>query len=298
MGREICGTGDGLERLYHATAYLRHLPRDARDARNPGNAVMPRRAGLRVLAGSAVLAIGAAMVTPAARAVSAGAAPLHDSSCPTNPYAYLTPPSGAARLTPSTATSRLPVSGGSVAGAELSTGEDPPQAALTTMTGSILPPAGATSVTLTITPVAAPAVLPGGGRVDGNFYRYTAVGGNGMAATTSSSRPMTVQLRPTRSGARETVERFDGTRWTALHTSVGTGCGTPMAAPTGALGTFVLVAPAATPAGSTATTVPLWVPVLGVAVGVFGLVLVLLAIRPVSGVRPGSPRRPAAPPPA
>jgi hypothetical protein len=225
-----------------------------------------------------------------------GGPALYDSVCAANPYAYLSPPAGAAKLAPSSASHTVPVSSGTVEGTELNTNELPPQAELTTDTGSIVAPPGATSVTFSIRPLPAPGILPGNGRRDGNFYLFTAIGSNGVAATTNPARPVTVQLRPTVAGAVETIDRLDGNHWTALQTSVGAGCALSMVADTGTLGTFVLVAtgasPTPTPPGG---PVPLWLGVTAAVLGVIGVALVVLALRPRPvplSVRPRHPRSP------
>lgn len=234
----------------------------------------PRTRALLALAGAASL-LGLVWF-----ALPTGGPPLYDGVCVADPYAYLSPPSGASRLAPSSASHQIEVSGGAVVGSELNTDELPPQAELTTQPGSIIAPAGATSVTISIRPVAPPSVRPTNGAPDANFYLFTAVGSDGAPVTFDGSRPMTVELRPSvATGTLETIDRLDGDHWVALTTSLG-GCAISMVANTPMLGMFVVVGAgqAAAPSrgsgtGATAT----WV-IVGGGLAALALIAVALAL--------------------
>ena len=242
----------------------------------------PRTRALLALGGAASL-LGLVWL-----ALPNGGPPLYDGVCVADPYAYLNPPPGAARLAPSSASHQVEVSGGAVVGSELNTDELPPQAELTTQPGSIVPPAEATSVTIGIRPVSPPAVPPTNGVPDGKFYLFTAVGSNAAPVTFDGSRPMTVELRPSvATGALETIDRLDGDHWVALTTSLG-GCAISMVANTPMLGTFVVVgagqaaAPSSSSGSSPGSGAPAsWVIVAGglAALAAIALALVLLRRR-------------------
>lgn len=169
-------------------------------------------------------------------------------------------------------------------GSELNTDELPPQAELTTEAGSIVPPAGATSVIIGIRPVSPPAVRPTNGVPDGNFYLFTAVGSNAAPVTFVGGRPMTVELRPSvATGTLETIDRLDGDHWVALTTSLG-GCAISMVANTPMLGTFVVVGAgqAAAPGSAPGSGAPAsWIIAAGglAALAAIALALVLLRRR-------------------
>ena len=199
-----------------------------------------------------------------------------------DPYAYLSPPPGAAPHAPSSASHQVEVSRGAVVGSELNTDELPPQAELTTQPGSIVPPAGATSVTIAIRPVSPPSVRPTNGVPDGNFYLFTAVGSNAAPVTFDGSRPMTVELRPSVAiGTLETIDRLDGDHWVALTTSLG-GCAISMVANTPMLGTFVVVgagqaaAPGSAPGSGAPAT---WVIVAGGLAALAAIAVALAVLR-------------------
>lgn len=174
--------------------------------------------------------------------------PLYDGACVGNPYQYLNPPAGAPTTPPTSGKHSVSVQGGTVPGTIVQTGEFPAQAQLSSDDGSIIPPAGATQVTLTIDPVPPPAVLPADGGIDGNVYRMAATGNTGGAARVDATKPLTVTLRTTQiSGALETVEEFDGSNWTQLQTQPPGTCAFFYTATATTLGDFALVKTAATP---------------------------------------------------
>jgi hypothetical protein len=123
---------------------------------------------------------------------------------------------------------------------EVADNDTTPQAQVIVGLGSLTPPPGATTATVTITPVAPPAVKPPGGVIDGNVYSFEVQSG-GAPLSLAPAHPATVVLEaPSSGGAQPTLEHFDGTRWTALKTFTA-GCGTTYEAASPTLGLFALV---------------------------------------------------------
>ncbi|TMC48816.1 MAG: hypothetical protein E6J14_10200 [Chloroflexi bacterium] len=146
------------------------------------------------------------------------APPLYDSApAPADPYRFLTssPPAAvAAKDVPVTGASSPPF----IAGSD----ENPPQAQILVGAGSLPLPPGATTVRVTITPVAPPPIAPAHQRVDGNVYRF-ALTASGTPVGLRAGAPATIVLRGPSGAGQATVARFDGTGWTTLNsTPIGT----------------------------------------------------------------------------
>jgi hypothetical protein len=123
---------------------------------------------------------------------------------------------------------------------EVADSDTNPQAQIIVGLGSLTPPPGATTATVTIAPVPPPPVKPPGGTIDGNVYSFEVQSG-GHQLSLAQAHPATVVLEaPSMGGAQPTLEHFDGARWTALKTFTA-GCGTTFEAASPALGLFALV---------------------------------------------------------
>lgn len=132
---------------------------------------------------------------------------------------------------------------------ELVTGEATPQAQLIVAANSFAVPAG-TTVQVTISPVKPPSVAPNGGGIVGNAYQVSARSSTGQALDLTPGHPATVVLAlPSSGGPDVTLERFDGSAWTALKT-FGNGCGDTDEAASPSLGVFALVVAGSGPTGS------------------------------------------------
>lgn len=194
------------------------------------------------------LALGAAATSLGALAVlhAAGGTgpPLYDGLCVPPNYLTLGANPGPASASATYSASDLNQT------QELATAEQQaPQAQMIIASGSFTVPPGAT-VKVTITPVAPPSARPVGGSIAGNVYRFAAETSTGQALDLAAGHPATIVLEaPSAGGPQLTLERFDGSSWTALKTFQ-SGCGTTEEAAAPALGMFALVA-AGQSAGST-----------------------------------------------
>jgi hypothetical protein len=123
---------------------------------------------------------------------------------------------------------------------ELADNQSAPQAQIIIGAGTFAPAPGASTVTVTITPIKPPAVRPGGS-IDGNVYEFEATSG-GKPVQPAPGHPVTIVLGSTATGGPTlTLEHFDGSRWTALKTFQ-SGCGSTFDAASPTLGLFALVA--------------------------------------------------------
>jgi hypothetical protein len=161
-----------------------------------------------------------------------GSPPIYDGQCIANPYVTLSsspPAQGATKTFPTAST---------FPSAEVLTSETPPQAQILMLAGTFV---NSTPVTVSITPVPAPAVKPPNGTIQGNVYRFSAVNASGAAvAPVSSSLAVYVILRALTSPG-PTIDRFNGTKWIPLDT-LPEGCGNSFEVTTSQLGDFATVA--------------------------------------------------------
>ena len=198
------------------------------------------------------------------RFLPAGSPPIYDGQCIANPYAMLggTPaPQSASTTFPAAAT--FPA-------AEVLTGETPPQAQILMEAGTF---DNSTPVTVSITPVPAPAAKPPDGTIEGNVYRFSALNTSGTELQPASpSLAVFIILRGLTSIPAPTIDRFNGTSWSPLST-LNAGCGNTFEVTSTQLGEFAAVRP-----GGSATTPPAsagGVPVVAI---IAGLVIVLVVL--------------------
>jgi hypothetical protein len=223
--------------------------------------------------GIALLALGAL----AAGRATGGGPPLYDGLCVPPQYRLLgagpPPPTASAVYTASQLAGTL----------ELADNETTPQAQIIMGAGTLAPASGASTITLTITPVKPPAAHPGG-RIDGNVYDFEATSG-GQPVEAAPSHPVTVSLGSTTMGGPTlTLEHYDGKRWTALKTFPN-GCGSTFDAASPSLGLFALVASGASssPGSSSGGSGP------SALVFIVGALVVLALV--IAAVRAGRQRR-------
>jgi hypothetical protein len=143
-------------------------------------------------------------------------APLYDGVVVQDPYRYLAPGANQAG-SPTAATSSVPVQGTTSPPFAVATTESPPQAQLIAGPGAFVIPAGTTSLTVAITPVAA-AVPPSIGAITGNAYRVSAVDQDGAALRITGGTLPTVVLRAPIGIVEATIAHLDGTTWQELPT--------------------------------------------------------------------------------
>ncbi|MGH7721986.1 MAG: hypothetical protein ACRENL_04010 [Candidatus Dormibacteria bacterium] len=215
-------------------------------------------------------AAGVALLALAAVRGAGGGPPLYDGICLPPQYTML----GAS---PGPTTASHTFSADDLASSQpLSTGESTPQAQMIFAGGSLAPPPGSSSVTVTITPVRPPAVKPADGTIDGNVYDFEARSA-GRSVPLAAGHPATIVLAATSSGGPQlVVEHFDGSRWAALGKTFQSGCGTTYEAASPTLGLFVLVAQGAGgghPGGSQGGGVPVVLIVVVVVVALLAVVI-------------------------
>lgn len=214
--------------------------------------------------------IGAALSLAALAAVrnGGGGPPLYDGICAPPSYAVLgsTPGPGSASAT-YTASDLATTQ-------ELATPPQiAPQAQVILGSGTLSPPAGASTVTLTIAPVKPPAVKPEG-TIDGNVYDIEAASG-GRPVAVAANHPVTIALESTAAGGPTlTLEHLVGTRWIPLKTFQ-SGCGTTFDAAAPSLGMFALVAQGGSSGGGGGSSAggPSVLLILVVVVVVLGLII-------------------------
>jgi hypothetical protein len=212
-----------------------------------------RRTGLATLA-AGLLIVGAAQV-----AAPIAQPPLYDGVVPLEPYRWIAPPPdhpGGAEG----ATATVAVKGGRSELVAVATPEMSPQAQVFAVPGALTLPRGATSITVSITPLE-PDTSPTDGYIDGNAYRILLTDQAGAAITAEPSQRVSIVLRPADPTLEDaTIAQFDGVMWRAIETSPPSMTGGGFLAVVTSFGDFALVArgsspyPSSTP--STATTPP------------------------------------------
>ena len=185
----------------------------------------------------AVVAVSAAALAGLWRLLPAGSPPLYDGICIADPYRPL-----GQSPAPSSASKTYPA--GEFPTSEVITGENPAQAQLLMMMGTL--PTSSAAATVTITPVAIPAPPPSGLRLDGNVYRMQAMDASGRVLQPAAQEPVTVVLRGTGSAGELTMYAYSGTAWHGLQT-FNAGCGYEFEAVSTTLGDFGLFAQGAGP---------------------------------------------------
>ncbi|MGA7987920.1 MAG: hypothetical protein WCB51_05920 [Candidatus Dormiibacterota bacterium] len=183
--------------------------------------------------GWVVVVVAIAAVAGVSRVLPSGSPAIYDGNCIANPYETLGgSPAPQPASTSFPASSQFPTS-------EVFTGETPPQAQLLMEPGTF---DNSTALTISITPVPAPAVKPPNGTIEGNVYKFAAVNAAGVALQPKAGIPVTIVLRATASTPTPVIDRFDGTAWTPQPT-FNSGCGNTFELTSTRLGEFAAVAP-------------------------------------------------------
>lgn len=168
------------------------------------------------------------------RELPAASPPIYDGNCIADPYVTLTSHPAAKG-----ATTTYPATKAPFPNSEVYTGETPPQAQLLMEGGSF---GNTAAVTVSVTPVPAPALKPSNGTIEGNVYKFSAVNAAGVAVAPRANVLLTIVLRGTKSVPAPIIDRFNGTAWVPLTTQNG-GCGNTFIAPSKQLGEFAAVEP-------------------------------------------------------
>ncbi len=201
------------------------------------------------------------------RVLPAASPPIYDGNCIADPYVTLTSHPAAKGATTTYPATKTPF-----VDSEVFTGETPPQAQLIMESGSF---DNTVTVTISITPVAPPAVKPPNGTIEGNVYKYSAVNPAGAVVAPRRNVLLTIVLRGTKSLPAPIIDRFNGAAWVPLTTQNG-GCGNTFIAPSMQLGEFAAVEPGGSspsqPAAGAGVVGPLVIGALG------GLLVVAIVV--------------------
>jgi hypothetical protein len=220
--------------------------------------VTPRR-------GWAVVVLSMLALTLVWRFLPEGSPPIYDGQCIADPYVTLSsnpPAKGVTQTFPIAST---------FPSAEVNTTESPPQAILLTLVGTFV---NSTPVTVSVTPIPAPAVKPPNGHIQGNVYRFSAVNASGMQLEpVSKALAVYVILRALQSVPAPTIDRFNGTSWVPLDT-MNEGCGNSFEVMTTQLGDYATVVSAA---GTSPASSGGGIPGLAI-IGVLALLLIIAVV--------------------
>jgi hypothetical protein len=203
------------------------------------------------------------------RFLPGGSPPIYDGECIADPYVTLSsnPPAQAAKTTYPKA-STFPA-------ANVYTGETPPHAQILIESGTFV---NTTPVTVSITPMAPPAVKPPNGKIQGNVYRYSAANASATELEPlSQSLAVYIFLRGLTSVPAPTIDRFNGSSWTPLST-MNAGCGNTFQATSTQMGEFGAVAPASGTTPASGGGIPGTAVIGGLAVLLIIAIVALLAI--------------------
>jgi hypothetical protein len=133
------------------------------------------------------------------------------------------------------------------------TPETPPQAQAIADIGSLDLPRGTTSITVSIEPVAPPAVQPADGVIAGNVYRIRAINQRGASIGVKAGGQLTMLFRGPPNLTSAKVETFDGGLWQPVGQTDPAGIPDMFTTLVSSLGEFALVAPSGwTPVGAKA----------------------------------------------
>ena len=197
----------------------------------------------------ALLALVAGLlVITGSRLAAPGAPPLYDGVVPLEPYLWVDPPPGGAGG-PQGASAEIPNVGGGNDLIAVATTELQPQAQIFATPGALVMSPGATSVKVSIEPLA-PTVEPADGHVSGNVYRIVVTDDQGRPLTAPESAKVSVVLRagdPNLTSASIGILQ-DGS-WKILAASVA-GFGATFIAVVTEFGDFAVVAPGPDPNAS------------------------------------------------
>ena len=165
--------------------------------------------------GAAVLLAGIGVILVAQLSRSSLTAPLFDGVLVEDPYLFVAPPTGAAG-DPQPVEVTDPVANGLVPLIAVATSEVPPQAQIIAQEDAFEVPGAATSVIVSIMPVA-----PSDQLVAGNVYRFAVTDQGGTPLSIRSSALVTVVLRAPQPGNEMAIARLGDAGWVVLPTNHG-----------------------------------------------------------------------------
>jgi hypothetical protein len=181
----------------------------------------------------------------AAWALAPATSPIYDGpQAPDEPYRYVKPPPGyPSTKPPTTARAVVPVHNGNNGAQYANTAEFAPQISVYVAPGALGVPPGATSITLTATPLAPTSPLPTDGTIVGNVYRISATAGTTeVPIVGKGNQAATIQMRaPTAKQPGPVFEHLSASGWTRGGRTIRIGNDIYQASPVTALGDWALV---------------------------------------------------------
>ena len=208
-----------------------------------------RRVALATLATGLLVIVAAQVLAPAA------APPLYDGVVPLEPYVWADPPPdhpGGAQG----ASATISVENGTNDLVAVATPEMVPQAQVFAVPGSLTLQPGATSIKVSIVPIAPPA-LPSTGYIDGNAYRILLTDQTGAPITADPAQRVSVVIRSADPALAEaTIALFDGTAWQPLETSPPDMPGGGFVAVVSEFGDFAIIASGVSPYPTASASAP------------------------------------------
>jgi hypothetical protein len=164
---------------------------------------------------TAVAALAAAWVAAPA------AVPLYDGpGFPDEPYRYVSPPPGY-RTTPAAtdAQQTLQVRGGLSTAGFVNSAERGPQISVYIPPTGLQPPAGATTITVSATPLAPSSPLPTDGKIVGNIYKFAATSAQGavqIVGHDNTSTPVIQMRSPSSQAPYPVFEYLSSNGWKSV----------------------------------------------------------------------------------
>ena len=156
------------------------------------------------------------MIVVAQLGAPLGSPPLYDGVVVQEPYRYLAPGPGQPG-SPTSFRSSPAIEGSASPAIVAATTESPPQAQLVALSGAIALPPGATSLSVSIEPVAAPAP-PSGATIVGNVYRIEVADQSGAVLPISPGALPTLIMRAPDGVPTAAIWRHAGATWQELTT--------------------------------------------------------------------------------
>jgi hypothetical protein len=167
--------------------------------------------------GLAACALGLGIAAAAQLAAPLATPPLYDGVVVVQPYVFVNPPAGKPGGAKG-ASAHLALSGSKSPLVALATPEQPPQAQVVAGDGTLVLPATATALDVSITPLdpSVDAAAASTARVLGNIYRFAVVDQAGDAATAPASALVTVVLRAPEDAPGATLGQLVDGAWQPL----------------------------------------------------------------------------------
>lgn len=222
-------------------------------------------------AGILALVLGGAIATVAQLASPIGV-PVYNGVVVQDPYRFLEPGEGQSG-DPASFSSEPGLDNGKSRAFVAATTENPPQAQLIALPGAMVPPAGATTMRVSIGAVA-PITPPTSGTIVGNVYRFEVTDGSGAPFTVASGGRPTLTLRAPENVTTAQIGHLTDAGWQLLATDHG-GALALFATEPAELGDYAVIVSGAAQKGPDALTIA----VVGATIGIPVVVGIALFLR-------------------